>query len=222
MGDRQTIEGPGRCRERLATLPRDARREGACLPLCPSSLSPGGPRILPPHLTQIQMGGGGLGPETPFWPAPRIHPAAVARDGIGEWTHPSYPEDDVDPTVVRAWLRSQGCDSAFVSMQAVDHGEFLLTRMMSEQHFRFWEPPAPPGEGWFLFLIRDPGEGPFACFARHVELDGTSVATLLKDGPSRHVPSRRTDRQGLHPSGILSARSGGEPGRRHEGGESAA
>lgn len=101
-----------------------------------------------------------------------IQPMAVTRDELGFWSHPDIPDFDEDGQAYRAWLKHQGLETSFASLESEDDDHPVYKSYYHDDDpdpsVAGWNPDPPKGEGWFVLSIHDTEDGPYYVWARRV------------------------------------------------------
>jgi len=100
-----------------------------------------------------------------------IGPVSPERDELGFWTHPALLRWNLETAAqITWWLRSHELECWVMCMR--DEAPELCLASADDEHWNAqeWIPEPPPGEGWFLGSIHDPGDGP-VCFWLRIRHD---------------------------------------------------
>lgn len=99
-----------------------------------------------------------------------VRPLPVARDELGHWTHPAWPQDGEENAIPTTWFAEHGLELFIVDF------ETDAAQELSDAYFEqgnpdcsAWQPTQPPGDGWFVFSIHDTEDGPVCIWVRPVQ-----------------------------------------------------
>lgn len=106
-------------------------------------------------------------------PGPHIAPAPVERDADGYWTHPAYPvlADDDHNANGATWFKTHHLETSIALLEDEGAEHPACARYWDERdpdaNISAWNPPRPPGDGWFMLSIHDTETwGPVCVWAR--------------------------------------------------------